>query len=102
MFLARWQEETIFALIIVRTAGQTGSRISNARSDRKLFLSVIFKIFPHSPIKNDMNQFGGGGFVNLYLEMYVSNIKTFLLRILRNRRGTELFLRIDDAQVFKQ
>ena len=49
-----------------------------------------------------MNQFGGGGFVNLYLEMYVSNIKKFLLRILRNRRGTELFLRIDDAQVFKQ
>ena len=49
-----------------------------------------------------MNQFGGGGFVNLYLVMYVSNIKKFLLRILRNRRGTELFLRIDDAQVFKQ
>ena len=22
-----------------------------------------------------MNQFGGGGFVNLYLEMYVSNMK---------------------------
>ena len=25
----------------------------------------------------------------------------FLLRILRNRRETELFLRIDDAQVFE-
>ena len=50
---ARWQDETISALIIIRTAGQTGSRISNARSDRKLFLSITFKIFPHSPTQNE-------------------------------------------------
>ena len=47
-----------------------------------------------------MNQFGGDGFVNFYLEIYVCKIK-ILQRILRNRRETELFLRIDDAQVFE-
>ena len=73
VFLARWQDETIFALIIVRTTRRTGSRISNARGDRKLFVSIILKIFPHS--RHRINQFDGGGFVNFYLEIYVCKIK---------------------------
>ena len=53
VFLARWQDETIFALIIVRTTRRTGSRISNARGDIMLFVSIILKLFPHSPTQNE-------------------------------------------------
>ena len=47
-----------------------------------------------------MNQFGGDGFVNFYLEIYVCKIKISSKNSQKPERK-ELFLRIDDAQVFE-